>query len=70
MNGSTSEATNLYDPSFSVVRSYRILFAQWRILYELGAWRRKQGFRGVGLGEIARHWVAYHRQRSGSSIAD
>lgn len=70
MNGSTSEATNLYDPSFSVVRSYSILFAQWRILYELGAWRRKQGIRPVSLIEIARHWIAYHRQRSGSSIAD
>lgn len=70
MNGSTSEATNLYDPSFSVWRSYAILFAQWRILYQLGAWRKKQGSRGVGLREIARHWMAYHRQRSGSSVAD
>jgi pimeloyl-ACP methyl ester carboxylesterase len=70
MNGSTSEATNLYDPSFSPLRSYSILFAQWKILYELGAWRRAHGFRGVTLREIARHWMAYRRQRSGSSVAD
>lgn len=70
LNGSTSEATNLYDPSFSLMHSYSILFAQWRILYELGAWRRAQGFPGVGAREIARHWIEYQRQRSGSSIAD
>ena len=70
LNGSTSEATNLYDPSFSLRRSYSILFAQWRLLYQLGAWRRRQGIKPVTTPQIARHWIAYHRQKSGSSIAD
>lgn len=70
INGSTSEATNLYDPSFSIRRSYAVLMAQWQALYRLGAWRRAQGKPGVGLAEIFRHWIEYRRQRSGSEVAD
>ncbi|MEZ6233584.1 MAG: hypothetical protein R3B68_05300, partial [Phycisphaerales bacterium] len=70
LNGSTSEATNLYDPSFSLLRSYRVLFAQWARLYELGAWRKTQGHRAVTIRELVGHWFRYRLQRTGSSIAD
>src|SRR5690606_2828342 len=29
-NGVTSESTNLYDPSFSLLQAYSILFKQWK----------------------------------------
>ncbi|MCW7471505.1 carboxylate--amine ligase [Leptospira kanakyensis] len=36
LNGVTSESTNLYDPKFSILQSYSILFRQWKLIYEIG----------------------------------
>lgn len=36
LNGVTSESTNLYDPKFSILQSYSILFRQWKIIYQIG----------------------------------
>ncbi|TGL45991.1 SNARE-like domain protein [Leptospira perdikensis] len=36
LNGATSESTNLYDPNFSVLQSYSILFRQWKLLFQIG----------------------------------
>lgn len=36
LNGVTSEATSIYDPKNSVFEAYRVLFAQWRIAFEIG----------------------------------
>lgn len=47
-NGVTSEATNLYDPSWSVRRSLGMLARQWTIAFELGAARQKQGVKPLG----------------------
>ena len=33
LNGVTSEATNLYDPTWSLLRAYQLLFKQWHILF-------------------------------------
>ena len=40
LNGVTSEATSIYDPKNSVFAAYRVLFAQWRIAFEIG-WQNK-----------------------------
>jgi membrane protein DedA with SNARE-associated domain len=37
LNGVTSEATHIYDPSNGLLSAYRVLFAQWRIAFEIGA---------------------------------
>lgn len=36
LNGVTSESTNIYDPRYSLIDAYRILFNQWRIAFEIG----------------------------------
>lgn len=36
-NGVTSESTNCYDPQYSVMDAYRIVFRQWRWAFEIGA---------------------------------
>ncbi len=70
LNGATSESTNIYDPSWSILRAYRTLFAQWRILYEIGSRNRASGHRPtpirVVIGEIRR----FYRGRRGSMVAD
>ena len=43
LNGVTSESTNIYDPKYSLVDAYRILFKQWRIAFEIGAENTMRG---------------------------
>jgi len=43
LNGVTSEATNIYDPRYSLTDAYQILFRQWRIAFEIGAKNRRRG---------------------------
>lgn len=43
LNGATSESTNLYDPKFSIFKSYSILFGQWKILFQIGYENYKTG---------------------------
>ena len=43
LNGVTSEATSLYDPSHGPLDAWRILAGQWRIAYEIGALNRAAG---------------------------
>lgn len=59
LNGITSESTNIYDPSRTLIWAYRMLFAQWRILFTIGSANRALGHRVSGLGELLRE-VARH----------
>jgi hypothetical protein len=43
LNGVTSESTNIYDPRYSLLDAYRILFAQWRIAFEIGEENKRRG---------------------------
>ena len=54
LNGVTSESTNIYDPRYSLFDAYRILFAQWRIAFEIGAENIKLGAKVVGVFELLR----------------
>lgn len=36
LNGVSSESTNIYDPMYSIIDAYRILFRQWRLAFEIG----------------------------------
>lgn len=62
LNGVTSEATSIYDPQNSVFTAYRILFAQWRIAFEIGAQNRARGFKPTQLRKLIRWMVAYREQ--------
>lgn len=70
VNGNSAESTNLYDPSRGLLWAYGVVFRQWRTLYELGAWRARQGREVMGW----REWYAMVREhfatRRGSAVAD
>lgn len=53
LNGVTSESTNIYDPKYSLIDAYRILFRQWRIAFEIGILNRKLGAVPATLNELA-----------------
>ena len=58
LNGVTSESTNIYDPRYSLVDAYRILFAQWKIAFEVGSVNRRLGMTSTPVKEILRLAVA------------
>lgn len=64
LNGSTSESTNIYDPTWSLWRAYRVLMRQWAVLFAIGAQNLKRGVAAPTpwrmLGEIRAHYRARH----------
>lgn len=70
VNGATSESTNVYDPSWSLLRAYRVLARQWRILFEIGAENRRRGVTPTPVGELLREVRRYYRERDTSLLSD
>lgn len=61
LNGVTSEATHIYDPTMSLVSAYRVLFQQWRIAFGIGEANRALGFPVTPVLELLRSVYEYHR---------
>jgi hypothetical protein len=69
LNGTLAESTNIYDPRWWVWRRYAVLFRQWGRLYRLGAMRRAEGWRPLGVRGVLRElWM--HARGGGSGGAD
>ena len=47
LNGVTSESTNIYDPSHSLLHAWRVLCRQWTLIFEIGAANRARGHRST-----------------------
>jgi pimeloyl-ACP methyl ester carboxylesterase/membrane protein DedA with SNARE-associated domain len=57
LNGVTSEATHIYDSTYSLSSAYRTLFRQWELAFEIGRQNRQRGFEPAQLRElVARLW--------------
>ncbi len=52
LNGVTSEATHIYDPSLTLGDAYGVLFEQWRLAFEIGAANRERGVSPTSLGAL------------------
>jgi membrane protein DedA with SNARE-associated domain len=70
LNGVTSESTNLYDPSWSLLRAYRMLFRQWSILFQIGAANRSRGERVNPTWELIREITRFYSSRKTVPLAD
>lgn len=70
LNGVTSESTNVYDPSWSLLRAYRVLARQWALLFEIGWRNRQRGHRVTPLGELWADIRRYYRERRIDPLAD
>lgn len=53
-NGLTGEAAHMYDPRYGLLSGLRILRAQWRRAFEVGAGHRKAGRRPLSWGTLLR----------------
>ncbi|HXI89141.1 MAG TPA: VTT domain-containing protein [Blastocatellia bacterium] len=63
LNGVTSEATHIYDPKNNLLDAYRVLFAQWKLAFEIGALNRDRGFRPSSAKEVFA-MLSEYRQRA------
>lgn len=70
LNGVTSESTNVYDPSWSLLRIYRTLFRQWQLLYAIGAANRDAGRPPTPIGGLLRLVFDYYRTVRVNPLAD
>ena len=52
LNGVTSESTNIYDPKYSLLGAYRILFDQWRIAFAIGSENAANGGRRSTISDL------------------
>jgi hypothetical protein len=61
LNGVTSEATSIYDPAHGLGTAYRVLFAQWRLAFEIGSENRRRGVEPTPLAELLALVRSYRR---------
>jgi hypothetical protein len=61
LNGVTSEATHIYDPTISLFEAYRVLFQQWRIAFEIGDLNRARGIQPASVGDLLSATREYRR---------
>jgi len=54
LNGVSAEATHIYDPSVSILETYRTLFRQLRIAFEIGAANRRLGAEPLPFSALVR----------------
>ena len=70
LNGVTSESTNIYDPSWSLLGAYRMLYKQWSIVFRIGHLNCQQGQRPERLGQLVKTVLQHYWQRRGDPISD
>ena len=61
LNGSSAEATNVYDPTRTWWWAIEVMSKQWGHAYRLGAMRRGMGAKPIGLGRLI--WMARRARR-------
>lgn len=70
LNGITSESTNIYDPSRTLIWAYRMLFAQWSILFRIGRANRRLGHSVSGHLELLKEVARYFGSPRAGALAD
>jgi membrane protein DedA with SNARE-associated domain len=70
LNGATSESTNIYDPSWSLLAAYRTLFRQWALLFRIGRANRERGYPATPVLEVLRLVRDYYRHLRVDPLAD
>jgi pimeloyl-ACP methyl ester carboxylesterase/membrane protein DedA with SNARE-associated domain len=70
LNGVTSESTNVYDPSWSLLRAYRTLGRQWTLAFRIGDANRKNGHRTSSIRALLRAARIHYRHQTAERVAD
>jgi hypothetical protein len=70
LNGVTSEATHIYDPSTRLVRAWATLMRQWAIAFAIGAEHRRRGLRPTPISTLLRTIWTFARKRDVAKVSD
>jgi membrane protein DedA with SNARE-associated domain len=70
LNGVSSEATHIYDPSRSLFAAWATLMTQWSLAFAIGAANRARGHRSTSLPRLASLIWTHLRTTSAHRIAD
>ena len=70
LNGATAESTDIYDPVRSLLFAYRKLFAQWSIVFAIGAANRTIGAPVTGVLSLLRLLHAHARSTPAFALSD
>lgn len=70
LNGAASEVTSIYDARNSLLRAYRVLFHQWRLVFAIGAANRKRGYEPMRLLPLLGKWRQYLADAATHPLAD
>ena len=70
LNGAAAEATAIYDARNSVWSAYRTLFAQWNLVFAIGAENRRRGVPPTKVLAVWRAWRDYQRLAAHYPVAD
>lgn len=70
LNGVTSEATHIYDPSGSLLTAWRTLMRQWSIAFAVGAANRDRGCRPTSLSRLVQLVWTFARHSPAHPVAD
>lgn len=70
LNGVTSEATHIYDPSGSLLAAWATLMRQWSIAFAIGAANRARGYRVTTLSRFVTLVWGYRRAATAHPVAD
>jgi len=70
LNGVTAESTNIYDPAGTLLAAYRLLFAQWSIIFAIGAANRRAGVPTSSLRRLADLVRAHARREIACGVSD
>ena len=61
LNGAGSEPAHIYQPGFSIIEAYRVLFQHWKALFDISTYNKKVGVPYLTFKE---GWKAYQKVRS------
>jgi hypothetical protein len=70
LNGSSAEATSIYDQGNSLWSAYRTLYRQWELVFAIGRANRDRGHRSASIFSVWREWLAYRELAANYPDAD
>lgn len=63
LNGLTGQSTHIYDPANRISYCYKVMMAQWRLAFEIGARNVQLGHKPMGSLAFLRHWYRADRRQ-------
>ena len=61
-NGVSSESANIYDPAYSLMDAYAVMFKQWQAAFRIGAKNRARGHQPASFRQVLDNWSRINQE--------